>query len=61
MSDDPTITGPQDPKTINVHQEHEVRTWTRTLNTTPERLREAVRAVGTSAERVREYLRGNNH
>jgi hypothetical protein len=59
MSDDPNINGPQDRKTINVHQEHEVRTWTRSLNTTPEKLREAVRAVGTSVERVREYLTSN--
>ncbi|MDC0715696.1 DUF3606 domain-containing protein [Nannocystis bainbridge] len=59
MSDDPNINGPQDRKLINVHQEHEVRSWTRALNTTPEKLREAVQAVGTSAERVREYLQGN--
>jgi hypothetical protein len=59
MSDDPNINGPQDPKLINVHQEHEVRSWTKSLNTTPEKLREAVQAVGTSAERVREYLQGN--
>ena len=59
MSDDPKITGPQDPKFISLSQEHEVRTWTKTLNTTPEKLREAVEAVGNSVERVREHLQNN--
>ncbi|MCY0992176.1 DUF3606 domain-containing protein [Nannocystis sp. ILAH1] len=56
MSDNPKITGPQDAKFINLNQEHEVRTWTKSLNTTPEKLREAVEAVGTSVERVKEHL-----
>jgi len=59
MSDNPKITGPQDPKTINLNQEHEVRSWTESLNTTPEKLRQAVEAVGNSVERVREYLESN--
>lgn len=57
MSDDKSRAHGQDRDRINVHQDYELRDWSKSLNTTPERLKEAVRAVGDRAEKVREYLR----
>jgi len=56
MADDKTKTGGQDRARINVNEDYELRDWARSLNTTPERIREAVQAVGDRAEKVREYL-----
>ena len=39
-------------------QDYELRDWAESLNTTPDRIKKAVRAVGDLAEKVREYLRG---
>jgi hypothetical protein len=57
MSDDKTKSGGQDRERINVHQDYELRDWAKSLNTTPERIKEAVQAVGDRADKVREYLR----
>lgn len=56
MSDDKTKTGGQDRQRIALNEDYEVRDWCKSLNTTPERLKEAVAAVGDRAEKVREYL-----
>ena len=56
MSDDKTKSGGQDRDRINIHQEYELRDWAKSLNTTPERLKEAVQAVGDRAEKVCEFL-----
>jgi hypothetical protein len=56
MSDDKSKSHGQDRQRINVNQEYELRDWARSLNTTPERLKEAVQAVGDRADKVREYL-----
>lgn len=56
MSDDKSNSGGQDRQRINVNQDYELRDWAKSLNTTPERLKEAVQAVGDRAEKVREYL-----
>jgi hypothetical protein len=56
MSDDKTKTGGQDRERINVNEDYELRDWARSLNTTPERIKEAVAAVGDRAEKVREYV-----
>jgi hypothetical protein len=56
MSDDKNKSGGQDRQRINVHEDYELRDWARSLNTTPERLKEAVQAVGDRAEKVRDYL-----
>lgn len=56
MSDDKTKSHGQDRERINVNQEYELRDWAKSLNTTPERVKEAVQAVGDRADRVREYL-----
>ena len=57
MSDNKSQTGGQDRERINVHQDYELRDWAKSMNTTPERLKEAVQAVGDRAEKVREYLK----
>ena len=57
MSDDTSKSGGQDRQRINIHQDYELRDWAKSLNTTPERIKEAVQAVGDRAEKVREYLK----
>lgn len=57
MADDKTKTGGQDRERINVNEDYELRDWSKSLNTTPERLKEAVRAVGDRADKVREFLK----
>ncbi len=57
MSDDKKNSGGQDRERINVNQHYELRDWAKSLNTTPERLKEAVQAVGDRADKVREYLK----
>ena len=59
MSDDKSKSGGQDRDRISLTEDYEVRDWCKSLNTTPEKLKEAVQAVGDRAERVREYLNGN--
>ena len=56
MSDDKTKSHGQDRERINVTQEYELRDWAKTLNTTPEKLKEAVQAVGDRTDKVREFL-----
>lgn len=56
MSDDKNKSQGQDRQRINVNQDYELRDWSKSLNVTPERLKEAVAAVGDRAEKVREYL-----
>ena len=57
MADDKSISNQQDRERINVNQDYELRDWAKTLNTTPEKLKEAVQAVGDRADKVREYLK----
>ncbi len=56
MSDDKTQRGAPDRDRIDIHDPDEVRNWTKSLNTTPERLKAAVAAVGRMATKVREHL-----
>lgn len=56
MSDNPTLTRPQDAQRVNVHQEHELRYWTEKFGVSPGRLREAVEQVGPMVEDVADYL-----
>ena len=57
MSDDKSRTG-QDRKLISLTEDYEVRDWCKSLNTPPEKLTAAVKAVGYSEQKVREYLKG---
>jgi hypothetical protein len=56
MSDDLKNRGEQDRLRINVHEEHEVRYWTKELNVTREELERAVKAVGVMVAEVRKHL-----
>ena len=56
MPDDKSKSHGHDRERINVNQDYELRDWARTLNTTPERVKEAVQAVGDRADKVREFL-----
>ena len=57
MSDDKNQSHGQDRERINVNQEYELRDWAQSLNTTPERVKEAVQAVGDDASKVEQHLR----
>jgi hypothetical protein len=46
---------------IDLGAEHDFSYWVKALDTTPEKLREAVRAVGNDAVKVTEYLRPNRN
>jgi hypothetical protein len=56
MPDDKSKAHGQDRARIDVNQDYELRDWAKSLNTTPERVKEAVQAVGDRADKVREYL-----
>lgn len=54
--DDLKKKGPQDRSKINMHEDYEVRYWTRELGVTREQLQRAVDEVGNSAAAVRKEL-----
>jgi hypothetical protein len=56
MSDDKTNRGAADRNRINIHEEYEVRDWSKRLGISPEELKKAVQQVGTSADAVRKHL-----
>jgi hypothetical protein len=56
MADDKSKAGRQDRDRINVHEDYEVRDWSKKFGVTPEELKKAVQSVGTSAEAVRKHL-----
>jgi hypothetical protein len=56
MSDDKCNSQGQDRQRINIHQEYELRDWSKSLGVTPEELKKAVASVGDRADKVREYL-----
>ena len=57
MSDDKNKTAPQDASRINVHEDYEVRYWTKKFGITADQLRQAVAKVGTSASAVENELK----
>jgi hypothetical protein len=57
MPDNKEKTRPQDAKRINVHEEYELRDWSKKFGCTQEELKQAVEKAGTSAEKVEEYLK----
>lgn len=56
MSDDLTNRGAQDRARINVNEDHELRYWTKELEVSEQRLKEAVNAAGVSVEAVKKHL-----
>jgi len=56
MSDDKKKSGGQDRLRINVHEEYELRDWSRRLGVTPDRLKELVKEHGPIAANIRKAL-----
>jgi hypothetical protein len=56
MSDDLKNKGQADRSKIVMHEEHDVKYWTKHLNVTKEELQKAVDKVGNSAAAVRKQL-----
>lgn len=56
MSDDLTNRGAQDRARINLNEDHELRYWTKELEVSEQRLKEAVNAAGVSVEAVKKHL-----
>jgi hypothetical protein len=56
MSDDLKKRGRADRVRVNVHEEHELRYWTRRLKCSRDKLREAVAEVGPMVKDVAKYL-----
>jgi hypothetical protein len=56
MSDNPHMTDYRDRDRINIHQDHQVRYWSKELGVTPEILKETVLKVGVMAADVRREL-----
>jgi len=57
MSDDKNKAGQQDRDRINVHEEYELRDWSKKFGVSHEELKAAVGKVGPMAGDVRKYLR----
>jgi hypothetical protein len=57
MADDKQNRGSPDRQRIDVNDPDELRNWSKSLNATPEQIKEAVAKVGPTAEKVREHLR----
>lgn len=56
MADDLSNRGTQDRSKINMHEEHEVRYWTKHLGVSKEQLQKAVDKVGNAASAVKKEL-----
>ncbi|MDB5924884.1 MAG: hypothetical protein JWN13_3820 [Betaproteobacteria bacterium] len=56
MSDERRNKGQQDRNRIDVHEDYELRYWTKELGVSPDELKSAVQKVGPSAKAVREHL-----
>ena len=56
MSDNKNDRGPQDASRINVHEDYEVRYWTKALGVSKTELEALVKKVGVSADAVRKEL-----
>lgn len=57
MSDSKQQTGGQDRDRINVHQDYELRDWSRKYGVTPDELKKAVAKVGDRARDVEAHLK----
>jgi hypothetical protein len=59
MADDPNVRHGSDRERINVNQDHELRSWAKKFDATPEQVKEAVQAVGDRADQVEMHLKGS--
>ena len=58
MADNLQSRGGQDRKRIDVHQDYELRDWSKKFGVSPDELKEAVKAVGNEADKVEAHLKG---
>jgi hypothetical protein len=56
MSDDTTKRDYRDRDRINVHEDYELRYWTKELGVTPEKLKQTVEKMGVMVADVRKAL-----
>ena len=61
MSDNTSKPGGSDRTHVNVHEDYELRDWSKKFNVTPDQLKAAVKAVGTSAKDVEAHLKKTSH
>jgi hypothetical protein len=61
VADNLSKSGGQDRKRINLHEDYEVRDWSKKFGVTPDELRKAVEAAGNEAAKVEAYLKGRKH
>ena len=59
MADNLSNRGGQDRTRIDVHQDYELRDWSKKFGVTMEQLKEAVKAVGSKASDVETHLKGS--
>ena len=57
MSDSKQSTGSPDRERINVHEDYELRDWSKKFGVTPDELKAAVKAVGVQARDVEAHLK----
>lgn len=57
MSDDRSKSSGQDRARINVHQDYELRDWSKKFNVTPDELKAAVKKVGDQAHAVEAHFK----
>jgi hypothetical protein len=57
MSDDKTKVGSPDRDRINIHEDYEVRHWSKKFNVSAEQLKAAVAAAGPTAKAVEAHLK----
>lgn len=58
MSDDKTKIAPEDAMRVNVNEQYEAAYWSKRLNTTPDKLKAAVKKVGVMVDDVEKELKG---
>ena len=56
MPDDRSKVGGRDRESINVHDDYELRQWSKKFGVSAEELKKAVQKIGDSAEAVRNHL-----
>lgn len=56
MADDRTRSGGQDRNRVDLRDDDDVRDWSEQLGVSPDRLKDAVKAVGPNADAVERHL-----
>lgn len=56
MADDKSKSGGPDRDRVNVHEDYELRDWSKKFGVTPEKLKEAVKKVGPMVKDVEKEL-----